>query len=83
MTKTIVRTDKAPKSAAYSQAVKANGFVFVAGQRRFDPVSGDVVGLTIQEQTAQCLRAISEILKAAGTCNAGFQTVGCGTPEVK
>jgi 2-iminobutanoate/2-iminopropanoate deaminase len=68
MTKLIIRTDKAPASpAGYSQAVKANGFVFVAGQGPFDPATNDVVGTTIEEQTAQCLRNVSAILEAAGT----------------
>jgi 2-iminobutanoate/2-iminopropanoate deaminase len=68
MTKTIVSTDQAPKSlAAYSQGVKAGGFVFVAGQGPFDPASGEVVGQTIQEQTAQCLRNVQAILQAAGS----------------
>jgi 2-iminobutanoate/2-iminopropanoate deaminase len=67
MTKIIVTTDQAPKSPAYSQGVKAGGFVFVAGQGPFDPVSGDVVGVTIQEQTAQCLRNVEAILNAAGS----------------
>lgn len=48
MNKVVVRTDTAPKSmAAYSQAGKANGFVFVAGQGAFDPDMGDVVGSKI------------------------------------
>jgi 2-iminobutanoate/2-iminopropanoate deaminase len=68
MAKVIVSTGKAPRSlAAYSQAVKSGGFVFVAGQGPFDPVTGDVVGATIQEQTAQCLRNIEAILQAAGS----------------
>lgn len=68
MAKVIVTTDKAPGSlAAYSQGVKAGGFVFVAGQGPFDPVTGDVVGATIQEQTAQCLRNVEAILAAAGS----------------
>ncbi|MBA3873138.1 MAG: RidA family protein [Anaerolineae bacterium] len=67
MAKIIVTTDDAPKSAAYSQAVKAGGLVFVAGQGPFDPKTGDVVGATIQEQTAQCLRNIEAILKAANS----------------
>ena len=65
MTKIIVTTDQAPSSTAYSQAVKAGGFVFVAGQGPFDPNTGEVVGITIQEQTAQCLKNISAILHAA------------------
>ena len=68
MAKIIVQTDHAPKSfAGYSQAVKAGGLVFVSGQGPFDPVSGALVGDTIQEQTAQCLRNIEAILRAAGS----------------
>ena len=67
MAKTIVTTDDAPKSAAYSQAVKAGGLVFVSGQGPFDAKTGEVVGKTIQEQTAQCLRNIEAILRAANT----------------
>jgi 2-iminobutanoate/2-iminopropanoate deaminase len=68
MAKVIISTDKAPRSlAAYSQAVKAGGLVFVAGQGPFDPVTNEVVGTTIQEQTAQCLRNVEAILEAAGS----------------
>jgi 2-iminobutanoate/2-iminopropanoate deaminase len=67
MTKVIVKTDHAPKSMAYSQGVKAGGFVFVAGQGPFDPHTGEVAGTTIQEQTAQCLKNIESILQAAGS----------------
>ena len=68
MVKTIISTEKAPKSlAGYSQGIKAGGFVFVAGQGPFHPETGDVVGITIQEQTAQCLRNIESILQAAGS----------------
>lgn len=67
MTKIIVTTDTAPGSMAYSQAVKAGGFVFVAGQGPFDPNTGEVVGITIQEQTAQCLKNIDAILHAASS----------------
>ena len=66
MTKQIIHTDAAPKSpTAYSQAVKSNGFVFVAGQGPFDPVTGDIVGTTIQDQTRQSLKNIQAILEAA------------------
>jgi 2-iminobutanoate/2-iminopropanoate deaminase len=67
MAKEIITTDKAPKSMAYSQGVKAGGFVFVAGQGPFDPNTGEVLGITIQEQTAQCLKNIEAILQAAGS----------------
>ena len=67
MAKMIVTTDHAPKSAAYSQGVKAGGLVFVAGQGPFDPNTGEVAGTTIQEQTAQCLKNIAAILQEAGS----------------
>lgn len=67
MSRQIIRTDQAPKSPAYSQAVKAAGLVFVSGQGPFDPGTGEVLGETIQEQTRQCLRNVSAILAAAGS----------------
>lgn len=68
MAKVMIHTEDAPKPAAgYSQAMKAGGLVFVAGQGPFDAKTGEVVGTTIQEQTAQCLRNIAAILHAAGS----------------
>jgi 2-iminobutanoate/2-iminopropanoate deaminase len=84
MAKQIIHTNKAPKSlAGYSQAVKSNGFVFVAGQGPFDPVTNEVVGETIQEQTRQCLKNIQAILEAAGTSldNAVSATFILAEPE--
>jgi len=68
MTKEIIHTDNAPKSlAGYSQGVKAAGLIFIAGQGPFDPVTGNLVGETIQEQTRQCLKNVQTILEAAGS----------------
>ena len=67
MPRVIVSTDKAPRSAVYSQAVKAGGLVFVSGQGPLDPATGELVGQTIQEQTAQCLRNVEAILREAGS----------------
>ena len=67
MTRVIVSTDNAPRSAAYSQAVKAGGLVFVSGQGPLHPATGELVGQTIQEQTAQCLRNVEAILLKAGS----------------
>ena len=53
--------------SVYSQAVVCAGLVFVSGTAPTDPNSGAIVGDTIQEQTAQCLRNISAILEAAGS----------------
>jgi 2-iminobutanoate/2-iminopropanoate deaminase len=67
MPRVIVSTDKAPRSAVYSQAVKAGGLIFVSGQGPLDPATGELVGQTIQEQTAQCLRNVEAILREAGS----------------
>jgi 2-iminobutanoate/2-iminopropanoate deaminase len=67
MSRDCVKTDAAPKSAWYSQAVKAAGLVFVSGQAGTDPATGELVGTTIQEQTRQCLKNLSAILEAAGS----------------
>lgn len=68
MCKEIVKTDRAPASPpSYSQGVVAAGLVFVSGQGPFDPSSGNVVGATIQQQTAQCLSNVAAILEASGS----------------
>jgi 2-iminobutanoate/2-iminopropanoate deaminase len=67
MPKQIVHTAGAPASPAYSQAVLGSGLVFVSGQGPLDPVSGQVVGTSIQEQTRQCLVNVQAILNAAGS----------------
>lgn len=68
MTKAIVSTQDGARSlAGYSQGVKAGGFVFVSGQGPFDGRSGALVGATIQEQTAQCLKNVKAVLEAAGS----------------
>jgi 2-iminobutanoate/2-iminopropanoate deaminase len=68
MTIEIIRTpDAPPPPPTYSQAIRAAGLVFVSGTGPYDPVTGKIVGDTIQEQTRQCLQNVSAILKAAGT----------------
>jgi len=68
MARDIIRTSDAPTPPpTYSQAVRAAGLVFVSGTGPFDPVTGKIVGETIQEQTRQCLQNVSAILKGAGT----------------
>ncbi len=63
-----VATAYAPAAlGAYSQAVKANGFVFVSGQLGIDPKTGELAGPTAGEQAAQALRNIKCILDAAGS----------------
>jgi 2-iminobutanoate/2-iminopropanoate deaminase len=63
----IVRTEDAPASPFFSQAVRAAGLIFVSGQAGLDPRTGQLVGPTIEEQTRQSLMNIKAILEAAGS----------------
>ena len=68
--KTVVRTEAAPapfQGAPYSQAIKANGLVFVSGQLSLRPGEKDLTGGTIQEQTEQVLQNLAAILAEAGS----------------
>lgn len=63
----VVTTDKAPKAIGpYSQAITAGKLIFTAGQVALDPVSGQMVGATVAEQTEQVLKNLSAVLEAAG-----------------
>jgi 2-iminobutanoate/2-iminopropanoate deaminase len=62
----IISTKDAPKAIGpYSQAVRANGFVFVSGQVAIDPATQQVIEGNVAVQTDRVLRNLSEILKAA------------------
>ena len=68
--KEIVRTERAPapfQGAPYNQAVKAGGFVFVAGQLGLEPGAKEMVGPGIAEQTERVLENLRAILEEAGT----------------
>ena len=64
----IVATEHGPKAIGpYSQAVKANGFVFTAGQVALDPATGTMVGTEIKAQTDRVLENLKGIVEAAGS----------------
>src|SRR6204780_1248284 len=64
----VVSTKDAPQAIGpYSQATKANGFVFTSGQIAIDPSTQQVITGDIAAQTERVLRNLSEILEAAGS----------------
>lgn len=64
----IISTKDAPQAIGpYSQAIKANGFVFTSGQVAIDPATQQVVSGDIGAQTERVLRNLSEVLEAAGS----------------
>ncbi|HPU93620.1 MAG TPA: RidA family protein [Candidatus Saccharicenans sp.] len=66
--KKAIKTDQAPKAIGpYSQGIMAGGFIFVSGQIPLDPVKGEIVGQTIEEQAHQVFRNLGAILQAAGS----------------
>ena len=63
---TAIRTEKAPAAIGpYSQGIESGALVFVSGQIPVDPVTGKIAE-TIEEQTAQSLANIENILAESG-----------------
>jgi 2-iminobutanoate/2-iminopropanoate deaminase len=70
MDKEAVRTEAAPapfQGAPYSQAIRANGLVFVSGQLSLRPDHAEIVGDGIAEQTEQVFANLRAILEEAGS----------------
>ncbi len=69
----IIETTKAPSPIGpYSQAIRANGFVFVSGQIPIQPATGALVQGDITAQTRQVMQNLAAVLEAAGS---GLQKV--------
>jgi 2-iminobutanoate/2-iminopropanoate deaminase len=70
MSKDVVRTEAAPapfQGAPYSQAIRANGFVFISGQLALRPGEKDLMGGEIGAQTEQVFANLRAILEEAGS----------------
>lgn len=64
----VISTKDAPQAIGpYSQAIKANGFVFVSGQIPINPADGTIVSGGVAEQTERVMMNLKQILAAAGT----------------
>ena len=65
--KKVIATSKATGAIGpYSQAIEANGMLFISGQIPLDPATGKIVEGDITEQTEQVMKNIAAILEAAG-----------------
>ncbi|MBQ9616580.1 MAG: RidA family protein [Selenomonadaceae bacterium] len=63
----IIHTDQAPAAVGpYSQAVGANGMLYLSGQIAIDPKAGKIVATDIEGQAEQCCKNVEAILAAAG-----------------
>lgn len=68
MPKKVIHTEHAPAAVGpYSQAIKANGFVYTAGQIPLVPSEGKLIVGDVQVQTRQALENLKAVLEAAGT----------------
>jgi 2-iminobutanoate/2-iminopropanoate deaminase len=66
--KEVIATDRGPKAIGpYSQAIRANGFLFVSGQIPFDPATQQLVAGDVQAQTERVLENLKGIVEAAGS----------------
>jgi 2-iminobutanoate/2-iminopropanoate deaminase len=66
--KEIISTEKGPKALGpYSQAVRANGFIFTAGQGPLDPATGKLVEGDTATQTARVMENLKAVVEAAGS----------------
>jgi len=64
----VISTKDAPQAIGpYSQAIRANGLVFVSGQVAIDPATQQVIDGDISAQTDRVLKNLDGILKAAGS----------------
>jgi 2-iminobutanoate/2-iminopropanoate deaminase len=64
----VIATQSAPQAIGpYSQAIQANGFIFVSGQIPLNPVNQEIVEGGVAEQTGRVLANLEAILKAAGS----------------
>ena len=63
-----ISTDKAPKAIGpYSQAIKSGNLIFTSGQIPLDPITGEIVGNSIEEQATQVLKNLSAVLEEGGS----------------
>ena len=66
--KEVIATEKGPKAIGpYSQAIKANGFVYTAGQIPFDPATGQLMEGDVAQQTGRVMENLKAIVEAAGS----------------
>jgi 2-iminobutanoate/2-iminopropanoate deaminase len=63
----ITRPDAAPSSLPFSAGIRANGFVFTAGQVGTDPRTGQLAGPDVASQTRQVIANVQAILEAGGS----------------
>lgn len=68
MSKEVIKSDAAPLPIGpYSQAIRAGGLLFLAGQISLDPATGQITAGDIKAQTRRVLQNLAAVLEAAGS----------------
>lgn len=67
MRKEVVKSERVPKIGPYSQAVRAGGLVYTAGQPGIDPSTGRVAGEGFEAQARQAFANLRAVLEDAGS----------------
>lgn len=63
----VVESPRIPIIGPYSQAIRANGFIFTAGQPGIDPGTGVVAGDTFEAQARQAFANLRAVLEDSGS----------------
>jgi len=67
ITRTVIRTEKAPKAIGpYSAGISTEGMIFASGSLGIDPATGEFVAGGVEEQTRRALRNLEQVLMAGG-----------------
>ncbi len=83
MEKKVISTASAPAAIGpYSQAIEANGILFVSGQIGINPASGKIDATTIEGQTEQVMKNIAAILAEAGYTMTNIVRTSCMLSDI-
>jgi len=68
MSRTVISTNEAPAAIGpYAQAIRANGFLFTAGQIPLDPATGEMIEGDVTAQATRVLENLRAVLAAGGS----------------
>ena len=64
----VISTDRAPAALGpYSQAIRVNGMIYCSGQIPINPATGAIEAVSIEDQTAQAISNLRNVLEKAGS----------------
>ena len=80
----VIHTDKAPAAVGpYSQAIEANGVLYLSGQIAINPAAGKIEATDIEGQAEQCCKNVEAVLAEAGTDMTHVVRTVCFLADIK